>query len=282
LKDFALPYRYRPYLAGLITNVRNHAFWLHQQGSLPSVLIIGAQKAGTTSLFDILSQHPEISTSKMKEVHFADRNWWRGQSWYKRCFPKTPSITMEATPNYLFAPFAAERMMQVVPDARCIAILRNPIERAYSHYKYEYRRGGERYSFEDALAAEAERTDSDWARAELDPEFWSFALQHQSYMRRGLYAAHLAKWEAILPRNRLLVIEDQDIFQMPRLTLEKIQAFIGVTQQKNLCLSHKNKGVYKTKKPQFPRTLTQYFTDDGKALKARYGARFSWLLSELA
>ncbi len=278
---FMLPYRFRPYIARYANAARNHTLQLHRPGSLPSILLIGAQKAGTTSFFDTLIQHQEIAGSKMKEVHFADKNWWRGVGWYKRCFPETSRITIEATPNYLFAPFAAERMLQVVPDVRCIAILRNPVERAYSQYMYECRRGGEHYSFEDALAAEAERSDKDWAKAQIKPGYWTFALQHHSYMRRGLYSSHLARWEAMLPKNRLLVVEDQDIFQNTKLTLEKIQTFIGVTPQADLYLSHKNAGVCKDK-PRFSPAQYQYFAADGAALCARYGTRFSWLSNELA
>lgn len=277
----ALPYRFRPFLAGIANASRNHLLRLHQPGSLPSALLIGAQKAGTTSLFDALTRHQDIVGSKMKEVHFADKNWQRGLGWYKKCFPQTSRITIEATPNYLFAPFAAKRMLQAVPDVRCIAILRNPIERAYSHYLYECRRGGEHYSFADALAAEAERTDRDWTRAEIDPGYWTFALQHHSYLRRGLYAAHLARWEALLPKKRLLVVEDKDIFYDTERTLKKIQTFIGVTKQVDLILRHKNAGSYKYK-PKTSKIIPQYFAQDGQALYKRYGARFSWLSNKLA
>lgn len=277
-----LPYGLRPYLAGIAASTKNHFLWLHQSGTLPSVLIIGAQKAGTTSLFDMLSRQAGIATSKKKEVHFADRNWWRGRGWYQRCFPKTSRITLEATPNYLFTPFAAERMLQVVPEVRCIAVLRNPVERAFSHYQYECRRGGERYSFEDALAAEEERTGKDWARAQIQPGYWTFALQHHSYLRRGLYASHLARWERLLSKGRLLVVEDRDIYQNTRATLADIQKFIGVKPQSNSYLKHKNAGNYLKTKPRQSATLSRYFAADGQALVARYGARFSWLSNELA
>jgi hypothetical protein len=155
------------------------------------------------------------------------------------------------------------------------------VERAFSHYKYEYRRGGEHYSFKDALAAEQERTDRDWSRALKEPGYWTFSLQHHSYMRRGLYASHLAKWEALLPKGRLLVVEDRDIYYNTAATLDNIQKFIGVTPQSDLCLNHKNAGHYGDLKPKSLPALYQYFAADGEALTSRYGPRFSWLSNEL-
>src|SRR5947209_1159841 len=137
--------------------------------ALPDFLIIGAQKAGTTSLYRYLAAHPDIVASTRKEVHFFDINFWRGEWWYRSLFPlrrrlqrrpplrNRPAITGEASPYYLFHPFAPERAAQLLPDAKLIVLLRDPVERAWSHYRHEVANGRETMTFPDALAAEPAR-----------------------------------------------------------------------------------------------------------------------------
>jgi len=135
---------------------------------LPDFLVIGAQRSGTTTLFYDLCRHPQVAGSPVKEVHFFDHHFSRGVGWYRSFFPPTAAqerarrrggelLGGEATPNYLFHPAAPERAAETVPHVRLIAILRDPVDRAYSHYRKSVERRVERLSFEAALAAE-ERT----------------------------------------------------------------------------------------------------------------------------
>lgn len=268
---------FRPAIAATINSARNGIRWLQPRGTLPGLVIIGAQKAGTTSLFATLAQHPGLDPSHIKEVHFADRNWGRGPDWYARCFPKA-DLTFEATPNYLFFPHSAARIAKVVPEARLIAVLRDPVERACSHYHYERRRGGEWLDLEAAFSSEPARTDRDWARALKQPGSWSFALQHQSYLRRGLYAEHLSRWEQVFPRDRILVLEDKELYAQTASTLARVLDFAGLAQEPALTLSWENAGS--SKKPlsqDFAAAFYPQFREDGATLAERYGDHFSWL-----
>lgn len=270
-------YRFRPAMAAALQSARNGAVWLRPRGTLPGLIIIGAQKAGTTSLFAVLAQHPGLTPSRTKEVHFADRNWGRGPDWYARCFPKA-ALTFEATPNYLFFPHAARRIAKVVPKARLVAVLRDPVERALSHYHYERRRGGEWLNLEAAFGSEGARTDQDWERALAQPGFWSLALQHQSYLRRGLYAAQLARWEEVFPRDHILVLEDKELYAHPALTLARILNFAGVAADPGLALCRENTGSYENPVPNdFAQSFYRQFREDSARLSERYGDRFSWL-----
>src|SRR5579885_2674785 len=127
---------------------------------LPDFIIIGTQRGGTTSLYAYLGQHPQIAPAVIKEVHFFDNNYERGVGWYRTQFPflieksiaknigQQNFITGEASPYYLFHPHVPERAAKVVPGAKLIVLLRNPIDRAYSHYYHEVELGHEKLSFE--------------------------------------------------------------------------------------------------------------------------------------
>ncbi len=199
---------------------------------LPSFLIIGAQRAATTSLFTNIRRHPEVigprsadtSVAWWKELHFFDENFWRGTDWYRAFFPlEVRRRTLrrlgrelacgEATPYYLFHPAVPERVKETLPDVRLIALLRNPVERAYSHYQLMRLTGREKLSFAEAIDAEERRVRG--AGEELLRDMPSARKQgnrrhhehrHRAYVGRGLYAEQLERWFEHFPREQLLVL----------------------------------------------------------------------------
>src|SRR5207247_1968770 len=142
---------------------------------LPSFLVIGAQRAGTTTLFNQLLRHPDVCgpggagvSWARKEIHFFDERYYLGANWYRTFFPLAATRRVsrlrggdvqagEATPYYMFHPLVPERVAATVPEMRLFVLLRNPVDRAYSHYQMMARSNRENLSFEDALAAEEER-----------------------------------------------------------------------------------------------------------------------------
>ena len=131
----------------------------------PSFLVIGAQRSGSTALYRHLAAHPAILPPLRKEVHYFDFQYAKGRAWYLAHFPGIQeritgnyrAITFEASPYYMLHPLAPERIMAFNPDMKLIAILRDPVDRALSHYHHEARRGVETLTFEEAIAAEPER-----------------------------------------------------------------------------------------------------------------------------
>jgi hypothetical protein len=125
----------------------------------PDFLIIGAQKCGTTSLYNYLLRHPNVAPASKRSIRFFDYepNWARGPVWYRSHFPFTPGrrpltgrpLVGESTPAYLFHPLGGERVQKVAPHAQLIVLLRNPVDRAYSHYHHMRRRGREPLGFEE-------------------------------------------------------------------------------------------------------------------------------------
>ena len=125
---------------------RTRSRWTHRHHALPDFLILGAQKAGTTSLFVHLQKFPQVVAPSTKELHFFSEGRWpgtyadQGLGWYRSQFPlraelrDASAITGEATPRYLFEPLALRRAARHLPDSRWIIVLRDPVERALSQY----------------------------------------------------------------------------------------------------------------------------------------------------
>lgn len=228
--------------------VAQGAAWLVRRATetsrvLPGFLVVGSQKCGTTSLFNYLAQHPAVVPPLRKEIHFFDGyggRYGRGIGWYRSTFPTRwtmsaatraagrPAVTGEATPSYLDHPATPERVHQALPDVRLIALLRNPVDRAYSHYQMEVSRGDETLPFAEAVEREEERLAGEVDRVLTDPSYFSRPLSHFSYLRRGRYAEHLEAWTRLFPRERLLVLRAEDLYADPAAVYRRVLDFLGI------------------------------------------------------
>lgn len=224
-----------------------------QPGPLPDFVIIGAQKAGTTTLFDMLAEHPEVSLSTVKEVHYFDFNFHRGEEWYRRHFDR--HIAGEASPYYIFHPAAHDRMKALIPDAKAIAILRDPVERALSHYFHEVALGFEKLPMLEALKAEDQRTGS-------------FAHQHFSYVARGRYLEQLEQWKDF----DLLVLSNRELRENPDETFARVCRHVGASVMPAPILES-NVGT-KGEVPEEARNfLEERLTGEKEAVEQRYRIR---------
>ncbi len=188
---------------------------------LPDFLVIGAQKAGTSSLFKYLAEHPDVARPVQKEIAFFSLNYGRGLGWYRAHFPSRRSDRMafEATPHYLFCPEVPPRVVAQLPEVKAIAVLRDPIDRAVSQYWHMRRRAFESREMQDALLA----PESLASPAHCDPP----VLRH-SYVARGYYAEQLRRWLEFVPRERLLVIRSDDLFGRTAETYASVLRFLGL------------------------------------------------------
>lgn len=202
---------------------------LNRWRSLPRFLIIGAQRSGTTSLHRYLAEHPDLAAPIRKEIHYFTTRYPAGPGWYRAHFPLDLGgrSTFESTPYYLFHPLAATRASMALPDARLIAVLRNPVDRAYSQYQLNVSLGRETLSFEAALIAEPERMAKAFETATGDP-----APGHgwYSYAARGDYAAQLDRWLSYYPRENLFLDTAERLFATPARVLSEIEAFLGIRE----------------------------------------------------
>lgn len=180
--------------------------------------------------------HPSLR----KETQYFSTRYDRGETWYRANFPhrfatserRAPSsITFEATPDYMLHPLAAERAAATVPDAKVIALLRNPIERAYSHYQHMARLRFEELEFAEALAAEETRLSGEMERVANDPGYPAKDLLRFSYFIRGRYVEGLERWARHYPLGeRLLVLRSEDLFSDTAGSLRQIERFLDVDE----------------------------------------------------
>jgi hypothetical protein len=185
---------------------------------LPDGLIIGTMKGGTSTLNAWLRHHPQVMFSAIKEVHFFDANFDQGERWYRTFFPLLEralggGCALEATPSYLYrSAEVAERMHGLIPQARLVLLLRDPVARAISHYGHQVQRGRESRSAHEALMAP-------------DP-LPNGRVNH--YKRRGLYADQIEQVLRFFAREQLLILKSEDLFADPEAVYLQVQEFLGL------------------------------------------------------
>lgn len=200
---------------------------------MPSFMIIGTQRGGTSSLYKYLEGHPDLAASVRKETEYFSRRFGEGEGWYRAHFPLrvgpgSRRLGFEATPDYLFYPSTPERVAERLPDARFVVLLRDPVERAYSHHRHMVRLGFDDLSFEEALEREADRIAGDEVALDRDPLFYCRDLLRFSYAARGRYADQLARWFAMFDPSRFLVLRSEDLFSDPDRVVDEVTTFLGV------------------------------------------------------
>ncbi len=188
-------------------------------------VICGTQKGGTTALDAYLREHPQVCMAERKEVHFFDDDaHFDGDepdyAPYHACFEpgRSHRLLGEATPIYMYWRQAPRRLHAYNPDLKLIVLLRNPIERAYSHWNMQRTKDLEDLSFEDAIHAEQSR-----ARAA-----WPSQNRLHSYVERGFYLEQLRRLWAHFPREHVLVLKSEDLKRDPQATLDAVCDFLGV------------------------------------------------------
>ncbi len=208
----------------------------------PDFLLLGAQRGGTTSLFRALERHPDIVGSTRKEIHYFDYQFARGDRWYRGHFPlasrraehlrngQLALLTGEATPYYLACPQAPRRAASKVPQARLIALLRNPVDRAWSHYRMARGQKKEILGFEEALQAEPDRLRGEFEKLVADDGYYSRAYHRQSYLERGVYLPQIQRWLEHYPREQLLLLVSEDFYRDPAAVYAQVCRFLGLAE----------------------------------------------------
>jgi hypothetical protein len=256
---------------------------------LPGFLIIGAQRAGTTSLHRYLVQHPAVGTMlRTKGVHFFDTNYGRGMAWYASRFPTRAYgwrvrrrhgvglVTGEASPYYLFHPLVPARVAEHLPGVRLIALLRDPVQRAWSHYQHEVARGFETLPFEEAIEREPERLAGEVERMLADPLYVSFSHQHHSYLARGVYAEQLAAWWARFPAERLLVLSSERFFADPAGTFGRVLDFLELPAFTPAAYQRHNAHDSARLDDPLRRRLADYYREPNRRLYAALADDLGW------
>ena len=187
------------------------------------MLVPGAPKSGSTSLWTYLRRHPMIFMAPKKELWFfsEDSGWLKGLDWYARQFPgyNGEKIVGEATPTYLYSAKALSRIKETIPDVRLVFILRNPVRRAFSHYWHNMAKLVEKRRFEEAMKQDMESI------PQKDPGKGSC-----SYFWMGCYERYLRPWYDSFPKRNLLVILFEELRDQPSDVLSRIYRFLDVAE----------------------------------------------------
>ena len=254
---------------------------------LPNYLIIGAAKSGTSSLYEYLIQHPNVQPASGKEIYFFDMNYNKGINWYRTFFPLSHqfpkntlknSIVGEATPRYMDHPHAPSRIKKYLPNCKFIILLRNPIDRAYSHWNMMVSHNREELSFEDAIDKEKKRTNGLFEKMEKDSSFYSKEYYWYSYLERGLYSKKIKKWFEIFPKNQFLILKSEDLFSKPSEIFHQTQDFLNIPEITLDEFKTARKGAYKNKSidSNTRKYLSDFFKPYNEELYSLIGKNFAW------
>ena len=248
---------------------------------VPNFLVIGVMKGGTTSLFQYLAKHPQINPPFRKEIKFFDLHYAQGLNWYRAHFPlKTKmvdgSVTGEATPYYIFHPLAAKRISQDLPNVKLITILRNPVERAYSHYNHMVRVGRENLSFDDALERESERLFQEEEKIMSNPKYSTFKHLHYSYKARGRYVEQVTRWLNVFHREQMLFLSSEELYENAAAVYNKAIEFLGLPRWEPENFKAFNQGKYDGLSVATRERLARYFEPYNQQLYDLLKIDFGW------
>lgn len=266
---------------------------------LPDFLVIGTKRGGTTSLYYDLLKVPQIVTlfpsakhlpkaNETKGVHFFDSHFDRGERWYRSHLPSAgsrrraerrigaPVIVGEASPYYLFHPLAAERAHAVAPDAKLVALLRDPVQRTYSHWKERRRSDAEPLGFLEALDAEEGRLAGEEAKIRADPRYYSYAHEQQSYVAQSRYARSLARWADLFGMENILVVASEEYYGDQPGTVARVASFLGVDGGAVPAGERMNAAPGEPLPPEIEERLTSLFAEDNAELERMIGRSLPW------
>jgi len=238
-----------------------------ETGALPDFVIVGAPKCGTTFLYHLLAKHPYVEPAAFEEPHYFDYLFDRGVGWYRRCFPSPRrkngrrTITGEGTPSYLFHPHAAERMAGVIPAAKLIALLRNPVDKTYSAYHHRARNRDQIRTFEETVRD-------------------SFDAPKQGFLSQSIYVDQLLRWSKFFSAEQMLVLKSEDFFERPREILKLVLDFLDLPDWEpgaSELRDKVNKGRYEQRMdPAIRRRLEEYYEPHNQRLYESLGVDFGW------
>jgi hypothetical protein len=259
---------------------------------LPSFLICGGQRCGTTSLYRALAQHPAVIKAVLhKGVHYFDVSYGRGMRWYRGHFPLrrtaervsrrlggVPVQTFESSPYYMYHPLAAARIAADLPGVKLLVLVRDPVERAYSQHAHEVARGFETETdFARALALEPTRLLGETERLAADPGAYSFAHQHHAYRARGEHIRYLHRLSAAVDRGRIHVVDSEEFFARPGPVYDAVVDFLDLPRLGYPAFARHNARPRATPlDPGLRRELAAHYASFDDDLAAWLGRELAW------
>ncbi len=256
----------------------------------PTFIVAGAQRCGTTSLFRALISHPNVLRPIMhKGVNYFDVNADKDWSWYLGHFPLAAWARRQAAPGqgsaavfeasgyYMFHPHAPQRIAEALPDVKIVAMVRDPVERAYSAYKHEFARGFETETFERALALEDSRIAPELARMQADPQYQSQTYRHQAYRSRGQYGEQLRVFLDLLGPDSVHVVDSERFFSDAEAEFTRLLEYLELPVVLPATFGTFNARPGSPLPPDVQTELRQHFSSHDDALAGLLGRKLSWM-----
>ena len=255
--------------------VKNH--WNSQQLGQPSFIIIGTPKGGTSSLYSYLCHHPNVIPALQKEINFFSKKFHKGIDWYLAHFPQLPQqgkfITGEATPNYMYSDEVGKNLLDNFPKIKIIAILRNPVDRTISHFYMAKSLGKESKEFTEFVPQEMKIL----TEINDNPQNYQKLINKMSaYFRASLYIHFLKKWINIFPREQLLILKSEDMYENPTATTKQVFNFLGLPNYQLLEYKKYFPGSYPPIDASLRRQLSELFQPYNQKLEAYLNMKFNW------
>jgi hypothetical protein len=247
---------------------------------MPNFLIIGCQRCGTTSLFNYIVEHPHILRPTRKEIHYFDLHYNQGVDWYRSHFHvsylRKGFITGEASPYYIFHPHALRRIAETFSDVKLIVILRNPVDRAYSHYQHEVKLGVEDLNFKEALDSEYGRIKEEIDNMLIDEYLNSFNHRHFTYVSRGYYFEQIKRVYEYFSKDQTLIVENGELLKEPQKVLKSVFRFLDVSDWKLEIERKYNVGSYDEMDQILRQRLISIFKNPNEELYNLLDEDFGW------
>jgi len=251
---------------------------------LPDFFGIGAGRTGTTSLYYYLDQHPSLSKSAYDELGFFDVNFHLGLHWYRSLFPSIFTkfriksktnffMTYDITPFYIRRPWVARRMKKLFPESKLIIILRNPVDRTYSHY-YLSTKSGETRTFEEVI--EEDMNDiSEWSIDSKDDYYFATQVEN-SKLARGFYVEQLLVWFELFSKNQILIISSEEFASNTKNVMNDIFQFLNLPEYEIPNIEKVNVSKYSKMNPETRKILIEFFKPYNEQLYKFLNRKFDW------
>lgn len=273
-------------------STRLYALATAGQRVVPDYFVVGTKRGGTTSLWNWLDAHPQVLSMfprvrGLKSPEFFFDEGARGERWYRSHFHtrtyrsihtrlRGGAVNGEASPYYMYGPHIPRQLARSAPEARIIVLLRNPVERAYSHFWERTGRGVETLSFAEALAAEERRTARARLRVEADPSCYEPAYDYFSYRHRGIYLPQLQRIHDSFPAEQVLLLRSEDLYADPQAAFDSTCEFLGISHHLIGSPSRHNEIRRDPMDPQVRQQLAEFYAPHNAELEAYLGRRLGW------
>lgn len=207
-------------------------YWEQAEPTEPSFIIIGPMKTATSALYEYINKHPLVLPCIEKEIHFFNdsKKFSQGKDWYQAHFPLIPPgvnfLTGEASPGYIVNN-VQDKVFQMFPKMKAIALIRNPVDRALSHYQHNVKHGFERRTFQEAIAAELELVKS-FPNPSAIGQIRNWR-GNTGYILIGFYYYFLKQWLDVFPEKQFLIVNNQDLLVDPEATMKQVFKFLGIS-----------------------------------------------------